>query len=391
MPPLTEPSLIGRTAPEGLALYIHWPFCESKCPYCDFNSHVADSINHDRWAAAFCAELDHFASEIKDKTVSSIFFGGGTPSLMNPATVEAVITAIARHWQLDAQAEITLEANPSSVEANRLAGFHAAGINRVSLGVQALDDSALKFLGRRHSLREALDAIQVAAKTFSRFSFDLIYARPEQTVAAWRDELTQAIALAGSHLSVYQLTIEPGTAFHKDRVLTVDEDTGAALYEVTQEILEAAGMPAYEISNHARPGEESRHNLTYWRMGSWLGIGPGAHSRLQLEDTTSAFHHWRSPEKWMTAVETEGHGTAKRTTLTAEDDHQETIMMGLRLREGINRQNFETRFEKSFEEVVETSALNNLVKDDYLICDDHSLRATSKGRQCLNAVLGQLL
>ena len=388
MPPLSDKT---ATAHEELALYIHWPFCESKCPYCDFNSHVTETIDHDRWAAAFCAELDHFAGKITDKSVNSIFFGGGTPSLMNPATVEAVIAAIARHWRLDPNAEITLEANPSSVEADRFAGFHAAGVNRVSLGVQALDDSALKFLGRRHSLNEALDAINIAAKTFSRFSFDLIYARPKQTVAAWRNELTQALALTSSHLSVYQLTIEPGTAFHKDRVATVDEDTGAALYEVTQEILETAGLPAYEISNHARPGDESRHNLTYWRMGSWLGIGPGAHSRLQLKDSTSAFHHWRAPDKWMEAVEAGGHGTAKRTTLTPEDDHQETIMMGLRLREGINRQRFENRFGLSFEEVVETTVLNDLVEAGYLTYDTHALRATSKGRQCLNAVLGQLL
>jgi putative oxygen-independent coproporphyrinogen III oxidase len=208
MPPLSDKT---ATAHEELALYIHWPFCESKCPYCDFNSHVTETIDHDRWAAAFCAELDHFAGEITYKSVNSIFFGGGTPSLMNPATVEAVITAIARHWRLDPNAEITLEANPSSVEADRFAEFHAAGVNRVSLGVQALDDSALKFLGRRHSLNEALDAINIAAKTFSRFSFDLIYARPEQTVATWRNELTQALALAGSHLSVYQLTIEHST------------------------------------------------------------------------------------------------------------------------------------------------------------------------------------
>ena len=379
------------SALEELALYIHWPFCESKCPYCDFNSHVADTVDQDRWAAAFCAELSHFANETKGKIVSSIFFGGGTPSLMTPATIEAVLEAIDSHWRLDPKVEITLEANPSSVEANRFAGFRSAGVNRVSLGVQALDDDVLQFLGRRHSLDEALSAIEIAAKTFSRFSFDLIYARPGQTVAAWRGELKEAIGRAGSHISVYQLTIEPGTAFHKDRVSTVDEETGADLYEATQEILETAGLPAYEISNHARPGDESRHNLTYWRMGSWLGIGPGAHSRMQINDTTAAFHHWRAPDKWLETVESLGHGTAKRTILRPEDDRTETIMMGLRLRDGIDRQHFENRFGLSFEDVLETTILNDLIEDGFLTCDDHALRATAKGRQCLNSVLARLL
>ncbi|MEL0105496.1 MAG: radical SAM family heme chaperone HemW [Rhodospirillaceae bacterium] len=374
-----------------LALYVHWPFCESKCPYCDFNSHVTESIDQTRWAAAFCAELDHFASEINKASITSVFFGGGTPSLMTPPTVAAVLKKIDNLWGLPGEAEITLEANPSSVEANRFADYHTAGVNRVSLGVQSLDESVLKFLGRRHSRDEALAAIGIAAKTFSRFSFDLIYARPGQTIASWRNELQQALSLAGSHISVYQLTIEPGTAFHKDRVSTVDEETGAALYEMTQEMLEQADMPAYEISNHARPGDECRHNLTYWRMGSWLGIGPGAHSRLQSNKATQAFHHWRAPDKWLEAVESLGHGTAKRMTLTVEDDRTETILMGLRLREGINRKRFESRFGSKLETTFDSHALSSLIEEDYLVCDKRALKATAKGRQCLNAVLEKLL
>ncbi len=380
---------------EELALYIHWPFCESKCPYCDFNSHVADTIDETRWIAAYKTELAHFAAETEGRFVTSIFFGGGTPSLMSPKTVATVIETIKNYWQLDCEAEITLEANPSSVEAERFAGFYEAGVNRVSIGVQALDDTALQFLGRRHSHEEALAAIAIAAKIFPRYSFDLIYARPGQTVTAWQQELKYALQLAGSHLSVYQLIIEPGTAFHRERVKTVDEDTGAALYEITQEILENAGLPAYEISNHARPGDESRHNLTYWRMGQWIGIGPGAHSRMRHQGSTQklteAFHHVRSPERWLEAVETKGHGTAKRSLLTPEDDRQETIMMGLRLREGINRRHFENRFGLSFEDTFDANAFGHLIEDNYLTCDSHALRATAKGRQCLNAVLAQLL
>jgi len=379
---------------EELALYIHWPFCESKCPYCDFNSHVADTIDQARWIAAYKAELAHFASETNGQTVTSIFFGGGTPSLMAPDTVAAIIETIKSHWLLDAAAEITLEANPSSVEADRFTGFRAAGVNRVSIGVQALDEAALQFLGRRHSHTEALAAIALADKIFPQFSFDLIYARPNQTVAAWQQELKTALQLAGTHLSVYQLIIEPGTAFHRERVTTVDEETAAVLYEVTQEILEDAGLPAYEISNHARFGDESRHNLTYWRMGQWIGIGPGAHSRVRhtgTQGTTEAFHHLRAPERWLEAVESKGHGTAKRSVLTPEDDRQETIMMGLRLREGVSRQLFEDRFGLSFEDAFDANAFRHLIEDDYLTCDKQTLRATAKGRQCLNAVLAQLL
>ncbi|MEX2451703.1 MAG: radical SAM family heme chaperone HemW [Rhodospirillales bacterium] len=376
---------------DDFALYVHWPFCESKCPYCDFNSHVAEHVEQARWRAGYLAELAHFAAETKGKTLTSIFFGGGTPSLMAPNTAAAVIDAAAKHWNLSPDLEITLEANPSSVEASRFEAFRAAGINRVSIGVQALDDAALTFLGRRHSHREALAAIDAAARTFERYSFDLIYARPGQTPAAWREELARALTLAGSHLSVYQLTIEPGTAFHRARIKAADEDTGAALYEITQEILDAAGLPAYEISNHARPGFESRHNLTYWRFGTWLGVGPGAHGRLWADGVSTAVSQIRPPENWLKAVETKGHGTVKRVTLLPEDARREALMMGLRLRAGIARRDFERKFGFALEACVDAAALMMLQEEGYVVCDDTALRATDTGRQCLNAVLAKLL
>src|SRR5262252_8891286 len=267
----------------GFGLYVHWPFCLSKCPYCDFNSHVREAIDHERWRDALLLELDHYAADTPARRLTSIFFGGGTPSLMAPDTVAAVIERAARHWPFAPDIEITLEANPTSVEAGKFAGFRSAGVNRVSLGVQALNDADLKFLGRHHSAAEARAAIEIARRSFRRHSFDLIYARPGQSAAAWRAELAEAIALAGDHLSVYQLTIEPETVFgaaHRRGELQVpEEEDAAALYELTQELLGAAGLPAYEISNHARPGEESRHNLAYWRYRTYAGIGPGAHGR----------------------------------------------------------------------------------------------------------------
>ncbi|MFO7482571.1 radical SAM family heme chaperone HemW, partial [Oceanibaculum nanhaiense] len=293
--------------PDSLAVYVHWPFCRSKCPYCDFNSHVSASIDHARWRAALLREIDHYADRTLGRTVSSIFFGGGTPSLMEPATAAAVIEHIGKRWRLDAGVEITLEANPTSVEAALLAGFRSAGVNRVSLGVQALNDADLHFLGREHSAREALDAVAIAARLFDRFSFDLIYARPGQTVEAWEAELRQALSHAAGHISAYQLTIEEGTPFHlrhaRGEFRIPDEDTGAALYEATQDVLEQAGLPAYEISNHARPGEESRHNLAYWRYADYAGIGPGAHGRLTLAQGKIATRQHRAPQIWLERVE----------------------------------------------------------------------------------------
>jgi oxygen-independent coproporphyrinogen-3 oxidase len=376
---------------DDFALYIHWPFCESKCPYCDFNSHVAEHVDQARWRAAYLAELAHFAAETPGRTVTSIFFGGGTPSLMDPKTAAAVIDAAAKHWNLSPALEITLEANPSSVEAARFEAFRAAGINRVSIGVQALNDNDLQFLGRRHDHKEALKAIDAAARTFERYSFDLIYARPGQTVVAWRRELNDALRLAGTHLSVYQLTIEPGTAFHRARIKAADEDAGAALYEITQEILDAAGLPAYEISNHARPGFESRHNLTYWRSGAWLGVGPGAHGRLWANGVSTAVSQIRPPENWLKAVETKGHGTVKRVKLLPEDARREALMMGLRLRAGIARRDFERKFGCAPEAGLDAAALMMLQEEGYVVRDETALRATDKGRQCLNAVLAKLL
>ncbi|HLO76499.1 MAG TPA: radical SAM family heme chaperone HemW, partial [Magnetospirillum sp.] len=296
----------------GFGIYIHWPFCLSKCPYCDFNSHVAASIDQPRWRAALLAELEHFAQAKPGATVTSIFFGGGTPSLMEPATAGALIERVAALWPTAPGLEITMEANPSTVEAGRFRDFRAAGVGRLSLGVQALDDQSLKFLGRRHDAGEALAALGVAGRLFPRFSFDLIYARPGQSPAAWRAELARALSLAGDHLSMYQLTIEDGTAFAPAHARgdfeLPSEDDQAAMFEITQELTAAAGLPAYEVSNHARPGGECRHNLTYWLGGDYVGVGPGAHGRLNGQ----ALRQHRAPDIWLERVESHGHATQDR-------------------------------------------------------------------------------
>jgi oxygen-independent coproporphyrinogen-3 oxidase len=320
---------------------VHWPFCASKCPYCDFNSHVrAAGIDEARFRAAFLKELEHWARLAPGRSVASVFFGGGTPSLMSPATTGAVLEAIAGLWTVEAGAEITLEANPSSVEAGRFRGYRAAGVNRVSLGVQSLDDKALRTLGRLHTAEEARAAIEVARGTFERFSFDLIYARPGQTLEAWRAELTQALALAGRHLSLYQLTIEEGTPFAelhaRGRLRVPDQEVAHAFYELTRELTEAAGLPAYEISNHAAPGEECRHNLLYWRYGEYAGIGPGAHGRVVAGGARQATTAERNPERWAALVETQGHGLAEMAPLGRAEEADEALLMGLRLREGID-------------------------------------------------------
>ena len=319
---------------------MHWPFCASKCPYCDFNSHVrAGGIDEARFLEAYLRELEHWAALAPGRRVGSIFFGGGTPSLTKPGTVGAILEAIARRWTVDAQAEITIEANPSSVEAGRFRGYRAAGVNRVSLGVQSLDDNELKALGRLHTSGEARAAIEIARRTFDRFSFDLIYARPGQTMAAWRVELNQALALAGAHLSLYQLTIEEGTPFAelnaRGKLVVPDGDTARAFYELTQETTERAGLPAYEISNHAAPGEESRHNLLYWRYGEYAGIGAGAHGRIVAQGARQATVTERNPERWAALVEANGHGIVEATALTKTEEADEALLMGLRLAEGI--------------------------------------------------------
>jgi putative oxygen-independent coproporphyrinogen III oxidase len=322
-------------------VYIHWPFCLSKCPYCDFNSHVRrEPIDEARWVRAFVAEIATTAARVPGRAVSTIFFGGGTPSLMRPRTVGAVIEAIARHWQIAPDVEITLEANPTSVEAERFRGYRSAGVNRVSLGVQALDDRALAALGRTHSAREALDAVAVARAAFDRYSFDLIYARPEQTPEQWSRELRSALSEAGEHVSLYQLTIEQDTPFAAlhaaGKLSPPDEETARSLYDVTQEICAAHGLPAYEISNHARPGGECRHNLIYWRAHEYAGIGPGAHGRLDIAGDRHATASEKRPESWLTRVEKDGHGLIADDVLTSAEAADEFLLMGLRLAEGID-------------------------------------------------------
>jgi putative oxygen-independent coproporphyrinogen III oxidase len=326
-------------------VYIHWPFCLSKCPYCDFNSHVRRAaIDEARFVRAFKAEIATTAARTPGRTVSTIFFGGGTPSLMQPATVGAILDAIAGHWQVAENVEITLEANPTSVEAERFRGYRAAGVNRVSLGVQALDDRVLKELGRLHTADEAIAAVGIARSVFARYSFDLIYARPQQTAAEWGRELKEALRQAGEHLSLYQLTIEPETPFaalHAAGKLHVpDDDTARTLYDTTQEICAAHGLPAYEISNHARPGAECRHNLVYWRMHDYAGIGPGAHGRLDIDGDRHATATEKRPESWLTRVEQDGHGLVTDEVLTREETADEFLLMGLRLAEGIDPQRF---------------------------------------------------
>jgi oxygen-independent coproporphyrinogen-3 oxidase len=351
---LVEQVLVQQNPPDNeqaFGVYIHWPFCLSKCPYCDFNSHVRrEPIDEARFVRAFAAEIAATAARVPDRTVSTIFFGGGTPSLMQPATVGAILDAVAKHWRVAPDAEVTLEANPTSVEATRFRGYRTAGVNRVSLGVQALDDRVLAELGRMHSAREALDAVAVARSIFERYSFDLIYARPRQEPKEWAAELTRALAEAGEHLSLYQLTIEPDTPFaalHAAGKLVIpDDDLGRALYDTTLEICAAHGLPAYEISNHARPGGECRHNLVYWRGHEYAGVGPGAHGRLNIgrldiDGSRHATATEKRPETWLMRVEASGHGLITDDTLTREEMADEFLLMGLRLAEGIDTARYE--------------------------------------------------
>jgi oxygen-independent coproporphyrinogen-3 oxidase len=373
-------------------VYIHWPFCLSKCPYCDFNSHVRHAaIDEQRFVRAFIAEIAATAARVPGREVSTIFFGGGTPSLMQPATVGAVLDALARHWSIARDVEVTLEANPTSVEATRFRGYRAAGVNRVSLGVQALDDLALKELGRLHSEREALDAVAIARKNFERYSFDLIYARPGQTPTAWAAELKRAIAEAGEHLSLYQLTIEQETPFFAlhsaGKLVTPDDDTARALYDTTQDVCAAAGLPAYEISNHARPGAECRHNLVYWRAHEYAGIGPGAHGRLDVDGERRATATERRPEAWLTRVEEQGHGVISDEELTPEQMGDEYLLMGLRLAEGIDPERYARLAGRPLNDrriaiLREEGALETTV--------DGKLRVTLAGFPVLDAVVADL-
>ncbi len=376
---------------EPLALYIHWPFCLAKCPYCDFNSHVRERIDQARFAAALRSELAWEAARLGPRPLVSIFFGGGTPSLMDPATVAALIADATTHFAPVADLEITLEANPTSVEASQLADFRAAGVNRLSLGVQALDDAALAALGRRHSAAQASAALELARGLFPRLSFDLITARPGQTVPQWRAELRRALALAADHLSLYQLTIEPNTPFEalhrQGRLVLPDPDTGAALYDATGEEAARFGLLAYEVSNYARPGAESRHNLQYWRYGDYAGIGPGAHGRLSLGGALLATRRHRAPEPWAERVERQGHGSTEETPVAAPERAREALLMGLRLSEGIDAARFAARTGVSLDAAVDPDTLARALEAGYLARGAFRLRATPEGRKRLDALL----
>ncbi len=376
----------------GFAVYVHWPFCLSKCPYCDFNSHVRErAIDEARYVAAFRAEIAHRAALTPGRTVGSIFFGGGTPSLMAPATVAGVLEAIAAHWGIARDAEITLEANPTSVEAGRFRGYRAAGVNRLSVGVQALADADLAALGRRHSVEEALAAVRLAASLFPRYTFDLIYGRSGQTEAAWRSELARALPLAGDHLSLYQLTVEPDTAFARlhdaGKLPLPDEDLSLALFHATREMTAQRGLPAYEVSNYARPGGESRHNLVYWRYGEYAGVGPGAHGRLVTEAGRLAHACERAPEAWLARVEALGHGLVESAALTPDEQGDEFLVMGLRLAEGVDP----GRYEALSGRALDSGRVRALIADGFVeIAPDGRIRVTPAGAPLLDAVVAEV-
>jgi putative oxygen-independent coproporphyrinogen III oxidase len=373
-------------------VYVHWPFCLSKCPYCDFNSHVRHTaIDEDRFARAFAREIETTAARVPGREVSSIFLGGGTPSLMQPETVGAVLDAIAKHWRVASDVEVTLEANPTSVEAARFAGYRAAGVNRVSLGVQALDDASLKELGRLHTAREALDAVAIARKSFERYSFDLIYARPDQAPEKWAGELALAIREAAEHLSLYQLTIEEGTPFFglhaAGKLKTPDEVAARALYDVTQEVCARHGLPAYEISNHARRGAECRHNLVYWRGDEYAGIGPGAHGRLDINGLRHATAIEKRPEAWLMRVEANGHGLVIDDVLSSAERADEFLLMGLRLAEGIDPE----RYAALAGRPLDPRRVTLLREEGAIMVDaDGRLRVTQAGFPVLDAVVADL-
>lgn len=380
---------------EPIGVYVHWPFCLSKCPYCDFNSHVAETVDHDRWRAALVRELTTLAGRVGRRRVESVFFGGGTPSLMAPDTVAAVLDTVRGSFRIANDLEVTLEANPTSVETGRLDGFRDAGVNRVSLGVQALDDDVLRFLGRTHSAADALAAVTSARDRFERVSFDLIYARPEQSPESWRRELAAALAHAAGHLSLYQLTIEPTTPFHslhaRGAFRLPDEDAAAVLWEITQETLEAAGMPAYEVSNHARPGQECRHNMVYWSYRDYVGVGPGAHGRLAEGGRKVATRTHRAPSIWLQRVETAGHALVDDRMLDADEMLVEAALTGLRLAGGLPRARWLALFGRGPEDLFDTATIELLVDGGFLKLDAEGLRASSAGRARLDAVTDRLL
>jgi putative oxygen-independent coproporphyrinogen III oxidase len=373
-----------------LALYIHWPFCTSKCPYCDFNSHVREKVDHRAWREALLAELKYEATLTANHKLVSIFFGGGTPSLMDPETTAALIDTAKSLWPHE-NPEITLEANPNSVEADRFAAFAAAGVNRVSIGIQSFDDAELKFLGRLHSAGEAQKAIEIAQKYFPRVSFDLIYALPDQTLDIWRGKLAHALSFATEHLSLYQLTIEPNTGFAgkyaRGEFQLPDEDTSAALFDLTQEMTEAAGLPLYEVSNHARKAAESRHNLMYWTYGDYIGIGPGAHGRRN----NSATRRLKKPETWIAAIRANSHGIESDEALDPQARAEEALLMGLRLKSGIDRALFRQNTGVDIVQILDSGKVAFLQKSGHLIATPDFLAVQPAGMLLINHILGQVI
>jgi len=392
-----RPSLPSNRCAENAAIYVHWPFCEKKCPYCDFNSHVREKVDQAGWQKAMLHEIETFAAHFPNLKAKSIFFGGGTPSLMPPETTQMIIERINHHWAPDGDIEITLEANPSSVEAGKFSAYAQAGVNRVSVGIQSFRDTSLKFLGRLHNASEAIKALEVARDNFTRVSFDLIYALPDQSLEDWRTELQQALAFSPSHLSLYQLTIEEGTAFYhqfkRGKFALPGEDLAAMLFELTQELTEKAGLPSYETSNHAKPGQQSQHNLAYWRGEPYVGIGPGAHGRLPGPVVGSAYAHQqvKRPEDWLAAVNLIGCGLENLADIDRDERAVEAIMMGLRLREGISLPAFNARFGRPVIHYLDGNAVSDLEADGYVCSGENALSITPKGAPLLNFLLPKLI
>jgi len=379
-----------------ISVYVHWPFCLAKCPYCDFNSHVRETVDEGKMAAAMMTEIDYHARLVGARSVKSIFFGGGTPSLMSATTVDTVINRLSKRFSIDNDIEITLEANPTSVEAGKFDDFSKAGVNRVSLGIQALNTKDLIALGRKHSLKEAFEAIELSQKYFKRSNFDLIYARMGQSVSDWQKELHQALKIANGHLSLYQLTIEPGTPFygqlHSGKIIIPNEDTSAEMYDLTNQICESAGYKIYEISNYAKVGQQSKHNLTYWKYNDYIGIGAGAHGRITLAGQTYATMQYKKPETWLKAVQMNGHATKVKEKLSQKAMAEEMIMMGLRLTDGIAYTDFKNRLGTDIEKFIAIDSLVSLKSQGFVSVKNRDrLRLTEKGRPLLNQILGQIL
>ncbi len=388
-------SLVEINNVQAISLYIHWPFCLSLCPYCDFNSHVTGAIDHDAWLIAYKKEIDYFADKIKGREVRSIFFGGGTPSLMKPHVVEGIIAKIGALGKLSDNIEITLEANPTSYETQKFKEFKAAGVNRVSIGVQSLNQDALTMLGRKHSANDAIKAIESASKIYDRYSFDLIYAIPGQTLEQWQEQATEGLKLAGDHISLYQLTIEKGTPFYSlyrnGNLKMPSNDLAASMYEWTNEHLKARGYNRYEISNYAKAGEECIHNLCYWNYNEYIGIGPGAHARLHNSDGVEAIMMTHKPEKWLNLVADNGHGIQSRNKLTNQETVEEIIMMGTRLEQGVNESNLYKLTGKKFADILNTKTLEHYMQQGLVVIENGNLRLSSKGLMLHNYLLARML